>query len=225
LPGEDTVNKQDSNSDACEFFEILQSEWALFPYKRKIDPLNPIEWLFFRLRPHNFPTRRIAGLAVLVSRFSMNGFLHGFAKIFISYYHHIHRIYRELQKLLIVPAENYWAHYNTFDLPQVNKPHKANPKLIGKDRASEMVINIVFPALLANTEETGDSRFKNTIRQIYAQSPPLAENTITRHMKQLLFEDTKSTSIDTVRKQQGIIQLYKSICTSGDCDRCICYYK
>ena len=194
------------------------------PYRRKIDPLTAVDWLFFRLRPQNFPTRRLAGLAAILLYFIEGGFLEGIKKLFDMYRKQPDRIKRELIKILTVSANGYWIDHFCFDESRQTHATRLPAKLVGKDRAAEIVINIILPCMLAYSEEINDGKLLSTCRIMYAQSAPLAENSITREMKSLIFSSLLQNSIDTVRKQQGLIQLYKNVCLPALCRNCLDRY-
>ena len=49
------------------YMEMLQKEHRFFAHKFSLKPLQPLGWKMARMRPHNFPHRRIALLARLIA--------------------------------------------------------------------------------------------------------------------------------------------------------------
>ncbi len=88
------------NKDFVEDYPVmLQKEYLFLRTKYEIDPVN--EPLFFlRMRPANFPTIRLAQLAMLI-----NTSHHLFSQIIEE------DVLEEVKKLLNVTANDYW-HYH-----------------------------------------------------------------------------------------------------------------
>ncbi len=201
----------------------LVSEWEAFPYRRKIDPLQKEEWLFFRLRPQNFPTRRIAALAALLVRFCEHGFLGGLIRVVQAGRRRIAHLGKELAGYLIVEADDFWRTHYWFDAPS-SGAISGGGKLVGPLRAAEMVVNVVLPCLMAYAKETDDGQLQTLVAQVYAQAPLLAENAIVNEMGARLFGSPGKGLVDTARRQQGLIQLFKTLCQRGQCARCLHHF-
>ncbi|NOZ56025.1 MAG: DUF2851 family protein [Calditrichaeota bacterium] len=209
----------DSPSDT--FLTTLQRLWEGFPDRAKIDPLPPQAWTFFRLRPSNFPTRRLAAAAVLVVRFRQHGFADSFTKLLRTLQRSRQRPARELEKLLTVESFGFW---NQRDCFLTGKPRKGSnaPQLLGKDRARDIAVNVVLPTLAAVADETDDGRLRATVNEIYRTYPHLPDNEILRTMRRRLLTAPphKSTPTLTAAQQQGLIYLYKNGCQRRACGLC-----
>jgi hypothetical protein len=197
--------------------------WEQLSHRLQIRPLKPQVWQFFRLRPQNFPTRRLAGMTQLLLRFYRPGFLSGVLKIFSGSPREYEQIADELEGVFTVKAEGFWAEHYRFDHEIKRIPPKGEAALIGKDRAREIVINIVLPALCLYAAESRDGELKNVVREIYLRTPRLAENAITRAMKYQLFTNRGRTmpGMKLAYQQQGLINLHKSFCRPLKCDECL----
>jgi len=197
--------------------------WEQLSHRLQIRPLKPQVWQFFRLRPQNFPTRRLAGMTQLLRRFYRPGFLSGVLKIFSGGLHEYDQIAAELEGVFTVKAEGFWAEHYRFDHETQKIPQKIEPALIGKDRARDMVINIILPILYLFAAESQDGELKTTVREIYRQTPRLAENAITKAMKYQLFTNRGRTlpGMKLAYQQQGLINLHKSFCRPLKCDECL----
>lgn len=85
------------------------------------------------------------------------------------------------------------------------------PALIGQARAGEMAVNGLLPFAAAyGSEEQALSLFR-----CY---PPLEENSLTRHMRELLGIGPGVGR--SARAQQGLLHLYRTACSQGACPRC-----
>ena len=203
----------------------VEHYWLDFPERRKLDILKPEAWQFFRLRPQNFPTRRIAGAAVILLRFMEEGFVSALRKAIANREYQPEAAGRELEKLFAVKAQGFWGKHFCFDESNLERGQhaKTDQHLVGPDRAKDIAVNVAVPALLAYADETDDGRLRNLLKEIYAHYPLISENEISRAMRKKLFgmEEGGAQCITGVRHQQGLIQLKKAICQSGPCTQCL----
>jgi hypothetical protein len=132
------------------------------------------------------------------------------------------QLIKELEDSFTSETGGYWAtHYRV----EEKAPELANQKavtLVGKQRARDIVINIVLPTVLAYAAEIEDSSLKTQIIQLYQAYPKVSSNSIIRQMSVQLFGDIKIANkfINTAARQQGLIHLYKLYCHRGECERC-----
>ncbi len=203
------------------FFTTLRQLWEGFPERRKIDPLPFQAWTFFRLRPSNFPTRRLAAAAVLVVRFRQHGFAESIARLLRTLQRSRQHPAHELEKLLIVESHGFW---NQRDCFLTGKPRKGGraPQLLGKDRARDIAVNVVLPALAAVAGETDDGHLRTTVNEVYRTYPRLPDNEILRTVRQHVFPTLSNAGdgVSTAAQQQGLIYLYKNGCLKGNCALC-----
>jgi hypothetical protein len=212
---------QDAEPLASEFIRSQSSLWQSYPNRRKTDPLTAVDWRFFRLRPANFPTRRIAAMAVLVVRHRQEGFLGSWSRLLRQAAQLRGRLHQELERTLVVEAWGFWSQRDCFLTGKRYRAGRA-PQLLGRDRARDIIINIVLPILVAYAEETGDGILRAAAEEAYATCPKLPENEILRAMGARLWKcpDEAGQSVTTAALQQGLIQLYKYGCRMGDCSFC-----
>jgi hypothetical protein len=209
-----------------KYAEELDILWQQFPYKAKIDILRPNAWQFFRLRPSNFPTRRIAAAATIVVRFAMDGFIGTFEKVIVDVLQKPQKIYRELERLLIIPCHDFWSHHFTFEGSKSITAGSKDSCLLGEDRSRDIVVNVLLPALLAYAEEADDFKLKNVILDTYKSYPLLTENDLTRRMCEQIFAAARQPNIIAgARMQQGLIHLKKEMCRPQQCNVCVLNFK
>ena len=224
LPSQDISGRKIiAEAEVKAYAHGLEKLWDKFPEKRKIDPLPTESWQFFRLRPQNFPTRRIVAASRLAVRFMEDGFLGDLAKFITALERNPKAMAKELTKKFMVQAEGFWRDHFSFDESHLESKPTDSAKLVGPDRAGDIAVNVVYPVLLAYAQETENGRMRNTVLEGFARHPKLSENTITRDMKRML-SGHKSVNNDWVmgaRHQQGLIHLYKFVCVPEDCERCL----
>jgi len=123
---------------------MLQKEFAFFTKKYKLIPPK-ITVFFLRMRPANFPTIRLAQLAMLV--------------------HNSHHLFSaikeacsldEIRKLLNVTANDYWHYHYMFDEQALFKK-----KAIGEQMIDNILINTIVPVLFAYGQHQSEEVYKN----------------------------------------------------------------
>jgi len=198
----------------------LEIIWEDFKHRIGLKAMHPNEWQFFRLRPQNFPTRRLAGMAALLQHFYLEGFFSNFMRIFNGLGDDLDAINAELANMLVTPTYSFWLEHYRFDNTPVHGP-KSN--LIGLDRAQDIVINVIFPLFLLCANEQGDGRLETLVKACYRRFSGLSDNFITRDMIKKLFPNQKNRVkwINTAQKQQGLIYIYKNYCTKKKCRDCL----
>lgn len=172
------------------------------------------EWRFAGIRPLNSPARRIAAAAAILSRSRESLFL-PFLDV-VSRYSSGDLKLREaiglLREPLRVETKGYWRY--RFDFGK--QLSRSCPTLLGDGRAADIVVNVVLPSLYLWAAETDNPSLSEAVSEIYHAHPKLQENRITRSFEPIL----KGVKIDTACKQQGLIFVYKTFCSSGGCDVC-----
>ena len=155
-----------------------------------------LEWNLAGIRPPNMPQRRIIAAAYLLARYLRNGGL----------------VQGLIQLIRETGAKN--GHRKLEDgLMVTGGEHGA---LIGRGRAGEIVVNIVLPFLFA----LGGARIKpgRYALELYRNYPRLGENQITRQMTRQIH--TGPGLINSTRRQQGLIQIYREFCLERRCGEC-----
>ncbi len=173
---------------------MLQKEYRFL--KRKYDlPQNNVLPHFLRMRPANFPTVRLAQLAMLVNRSS-----HLFSRIKEM------ESVTELKSLLDVSAIDYWDYHYRFD-----EETGHHPKHLGDQMATNLVINTIAPVLFAYGSYTKQDSFKDKAIRWMQQLAP-EQNAITRQW--MAAGVGNHTSFDS----QALIELANHYC---QCQRCL----
>jgi hypothetical protein len=224
LPSQDTFFdwRKIKDQETQTYVSQLEDVWAEYSTRLGLKPMHQEEWHFFRLRPSNFPTRRLAGASLILQQFVKAGILERILRIIEGLKEHHQQVIKELENLFICQTGGYWAtHYRV----EEKAPELVNEKsatLVGKERARDIVINIVLPVSLAYAAEIEDSLLKINIIQLYKVYPKVSSNAIIKDMSKKLFGAVKSANqfINTAARQQGLIHLYKLYCHREECNRC-----
>ncbi len=117
--------------------------------------------------------------------------------------------------------DDHWSHYYTFGGRRLKKKER----LIGKERANIIFINIIIPVLLVYARKRDDPELEKKLFKAYRQHPKLSPNNITRFMNYRILgkELPRGNVVNSARRQQGLLQIFKDFCESDDiaCKRCV----
>jgi hypothetical protein len=163
-------------------------------------------WRYDSIRPANSPHRRIAALSCLVHR-------HG-AMIIPNLVEPLRDEagwqVPELVRRLSVTGHSYWSRHYAF-----GRPLKYRCATVGKQRATDIIVNIILPFALATARRNNDTKLGEAALATYSHVPLPGSNEISRHMAaQLAFNP------HTACEEQGLIFIYRNWCRSRNCREC-----
>lgn len=173
--------------------------------------VDETEWCFFRVRPDNFPPRRVGALSELLSRYDESGLLNGILGLLRQAPYGIERSW--LEKGLIVNTDGYWENHIDFGVAKAN-----NSALIGRRRAAEVAVNVILPFVFAWGEIFKEPHLSEGAFAIFLRYGKIADNEITRYMRQQLGIDSELELSTT--QNQGLIYLFKAFCHRRRCNIC-----
>lgn len=183
--------------DDDNYYTRLLNEYSFLQNKFGLTPLPDSAWKFFRLRPANFPHRRLAMLAQYIyGGFSL------FAKLCNA------ESIDELRALFQVQLSGYWDTHYTFD-----STSPASTSVLGKPAIDIILINTVAPLLYAYGCHTGNNHYTDRAQWIWESLRP-EQNNIVRRFASVGIE--AKSALDS----QAIIQLYNEYCQNRKCLYC-----
>ena len=214
------------DEEAERYVSEVEKLWKSFLSQFRGGCMSGEQWEFFRVRPGNFPTRRIAGISYILSK-CKNGDRASLLKMFLSafhqigqsdYSHKVKEISQILQATLMPRASGYWERHYDF----TGNRYKGSLFLIGQNRAADIVINVVLPVVFAYAQRSGEQALQTAVVEIYAKYPKLQDNRVTRHVAKRIFRDGEkhSSVVSSAIRQQGLIHIYKDFCTTRNCQCC-----
>ena len=151
---------------------------------------------FFRLRPPNFPTIRLAQLANLYSRHS-----NLFSKIIEA------RTLEELHTIFEGSTSEFWKTHYTFE-----KTSKPVTKSLTRPFINLLIINSIVPLKFAFNKINRQSQLEDVIAVV--QKIPMEQNSVVNRFH-LLYKFRK-TALDS----QALIQLKSNYCSKNKCLHC-----
>ena len=185
------------NADFMEDYpKLLQKEYQFLKKKYNLQKVEA-SLVFLRMRPSNFPTIRLAQLAMLV-----HNSLHLFSKIKES------KSLKSVKELLNVTANDYWHYHYIFDEETAFKK-----KNLGEQMIDNIIINTVVPILFAYGLYQNEPAFKDKALQ-WLEEIKAEKNSITKGFENL--QIANKTAFDS----QALIQLKNEYCNKKRCLDC-----
>jgi len=179
------------------YFKELKKRYNYLVAKFKLKQDVTIGLQFFRLRPDNFPTIRIAQLAALYHQKQ-----HLFSAIISC--KTIYAVY----ELFDINISKFWQRHYTFSAPTKTKRHQK----LTKKFIDLLIINTIIPVLFVYQKTQGKEDFKQLIKIIQSIKPE--NNAIIKRYFDL------GIQADSAYKSQALLQLKNEYCTKKRCLQC-----
>lgn len=129
-----------SSAPENEYTSHLRTEYAFYATKYGLKPSANIYWKMARMRPPNFPYRRIAALGAMVGRnFDMSSRLLGVESE------------EQARALFDVRLTGFWEHHYTF-----TSTESMSARAFSHSSVTVLLINVVVPVLYAYGVSTGE---------------------------------------------------------------------
>lgn len=179
------------------YYEELKSEYKYLKHKYKLNRKGILPVSFFRLRPQNFPTIRLAQLAGVYIK-NKNLFQHLIEQ----------KDMEKIKSSFDIKASEFWDSHFTFD-----KEVKARPKKISRNFINLLLINTIIPLKFCFAHQKGALDFEELFSLM--RKLPVEKNTIVEGFNSLRAK-TAINALDS----QALIQLKKNYCAKNQCLRC-----
>ena len=179
-----------------DYPNLLQREYKFLKEKYNLKPIHhPVH--FLRMRPGNFPTIRLAQLAMLISASA-----HLFSKIKEA------ATVKEISKWFDVTANDYWHYHYRFDEASAFKKKKLGAAMI-----DNIIINTVAPVLFAYGTYHDENKYKEKALK-WLEKTAAESNNITKGFQELNIENKNAFD------SQGLIELKNEYCNKKRCLDC-----
>jgi hypothetical protein len=175
---------------------MLKKEYKFLAAKYNLQPVS-LPALFLRMRPSNFPSVRLAQLAVLVLQSS-----HLFSRIKEI------ELIKEVKCLLEVTANDYWHYHYRFD-----EPGDYRPKTLGVDMINNIIINTIVPVLFTYGVYHSDQGLIDKVLK-WMEQLPAEKNIITRGWAEA------GVSMQYAYDSQALLELKTQYCDKKKCLDC-----
>ena len=202
-------NWHQKNKIDDQWVEKLEQLWISAHHPEVMAENN---WHLFKVRPNNFPVRRIVAMSYLTLRYREKGIfaeiVDKIREVSVSKGHH------RLEKTLLITTNSYWASHFDFGFGSKLKI----PTLLGHGRTADIAVNVLLPFTFAWGKLTSHPKLVRQASALYRHYPKLVVNTMERHMhKQLRLN---GNLVNSARRQQGLIHIYNTLCSQGKCHGC-----
>jgi hypothetical protein len=179
-----------------EYFKMLKKEYRYLRHKYALAGLKKKEFQFFRMRPHNFPTVRIAQLIGLYHKNE-----HLFSAMIEA------NTIEDYYLLCKIEVHDYWkTHFN------FGKESRRSAKKLTKSFMDLIIINTMVPLKFYYLKAKGKLSEDKIIRLMESIKPEY--NTIVDRFSKLQIKASNAL------QSQGLIELKNNYCTFKRCLEC-----
>lgn len=200
------------DEETTEYTRNLYQYWKKIASKYDGRTFHAANWHFFKLRPQNFPTIRIAGGARLLNKLLKENLVENIIGLFKKT-NNPRRLASDLRTLLTVKAQGFWKKHFVFDQPSKLELNY----FIGLSRVDEIIINIILPIMSIYFEIFNKHELTRKVLKLYLNYYQIGDNGV-------VMEVTKTLVLDDAGKRtvysQGMIELFKDYCTKERCLEC-----
>ncbi len=221
--------KPDRDKEAAEYINDIEHTWSEIQKKITQVPMTKSDWSYAGIRPANFPERRIAAIANVLSECSSLSIFRYILSVFekVEGYKEERKIMKkfleDIQSLFLNIYDPYWSYHYTWLGKKLTKP----VKLLGKERTSNILINVIIPILLMYVRRHNNQNMEKILHLVYRNYVPLPDTSVTNFMCNRIFgqPDVSKRIINSVRRQQGLYQIFKDFCENDNisCNKCALY--
>ncbi|MDG1398731.1 MAG: DUF2851 family protein [Polaribacter sp.] len=178
------------------YYKTLKDDYAYLKHKYRLKPISRNLFQFFRMRPNNFPTIRLAQLVALYFKHQ-----NLFSKLMIT--DHKEQFYQ----LFSITIHDFWKSHYTFE-----KSSKKAQKKLTKSFIDLILINTIIPLKFVYQKNKGDLKdeiFLNLIRQVTSEKNSVISK----------FSKMKVLSKNAL-ESQSLLELKNNYCTKQRCLDC-----
>jgi len=178
------------------YHKNLKDNYVYLKHKYRLKPISRNLFQFFRMRPNNFPTIRLAQLVALYFKHQ-----NLFSKLMIT--DHKEQFYQ----LFSITIHDFWKSHYTFE-----KSSKKAQKKLTKSFIDLILINTIIPLKFVYQKNKGDLKdeiFLNLIRQVTSEKNSVISK----------FSKMKVLSKNAL-ESQSLLELKNNYCTKKRCLDC-----
>jgi hypothetical protein len=197
-----------------EYTDNLRQIWNEVKDKLKIERLNCSEWKFFRMRPSNFPTLRLAYGSQIILRLLYEDLFKGIVLNFQADDFKVGDCYNNLKSLLEPYDDYYWSKNYFF-----SRQSKRTYQLLGEERLNDIIINVIIPFVYLYSVTFKNSDITKNVLNFYSDLKIKADNSVVKVIKTQLLNHTR-IKINSPAIEQAAMQLYNFYCTRERCEMC-----
>jgi hypothetical protein len=187
---------------ADDYYLGLRNEYRFLAVKYGLKPIAGHLWKFMRMHPGNFPTIRLAQLAMLI--YNSHNLFSAVTEA---------KNLEELKTLFSISASEYWDDHYSFNKSSVNRK-----KVFGNQIFNLIVINVIVPFYFLYGESQNLLSLKDRALEILEQLAPENNSIIKRWSGAGI---TASNALES----QALIHLQRNYCEPRKCLDCTIGHK
>lgn len=176
--------------------ESLREHWQAYADRSGAETLGVAGWSWARTRPANYPERRLLALSSLLARCQPGGILGATRDVLLA--GEPARGARRLRDFIRGDRRDRWP--------------------VGRDRADELVVNVVLPFAMAFGDWNQDDRLVEAAARVWERYPAMGSNAaVDRFVLQV---GGGGLRLRSARQQQGALAVYRRLCEQRRCYEC-----
>jgi len=180
-----------------EYFSSLRDEYLFQKQKYGLVSMDVVQWKYSKLRPPNFPSIRIAQLAML---YSTNTRLFQLVRNKESF--------GAIEDVFATSVSPYWGSHYMF-----GKYSGKTKSTVGKMLLNNLMINVVVPICFAYGNSISDYTYIDYALELLKKAQPEINKITTKWSKLGL-------SINSAFDSQSVLELYEKYCSQKKCLNC-----
>lgn len=200
------------DEETSEYIRKCVDFWSANKHRYDSKYFNKTDWHFFKLRPQNFPTVRLAAGAKIIEKIISENHFNRLMNIFKND-NQPQKMIAHLRNELVIKADGYWCSHFNF-----NKSVKSKLNyFVGIGRADEIIINIILPIYSVYFELNEEKELSQKVLGLYLNYHQKEGNNLVDQVNDVLgFKNEKFKSI----YYQGMIDLFRNYCVKQKCLQC-----
>ncbi len=195
-----------------EYINKLNEEWVVIKRIYDGQMFDNADWHYFKLRPQNFPTVRIAGGIKFLEQLLFNDLLGIITKKFREI-RNLNVLINSIRSLFVIKGKGYWKNHYVFG-KQASDEIKY---FVGAARADEILVNVILPFYSIYFDIFEESDLGKKVLKVYNIYDQRSDNKIVREVAEGLGnkEFLKKTLMT-----QGMLELFRNYCSKKRCLEC-----
>ncbi len=207
------LTHKEQSEETSGYIRSLHEQWLEIEDNYDGLTFSSEDWSFYRMRPQNYPPVRLAGGIRMLNEILNHNLIGGLHRKFIDI-HNVNTLKACIRSIFVTKGHGYWSRHYMFDT-------EAKPYInffVGKNRADEMVINVVLPILYIYYELFGKHKFASKTLRLFSEVDMDLDNTLVADVSAALnLELHKHGPLI----YQGMLELFRNKCSKDKCDECM----
>ncbi len=202
----------ENKSEISDYVRNLHEKWLNLRKIYNGRTFSPEDWHFFKLRPQNFPTIRLAGGARIIFKILRQNLIGQIIKKFEEIFNYS-VLTNSIKSLLIIHADGYWAKHYVFE----KKSEDDIKYFVGSNRVDEILVNVILPYVYVYFEIFDKKKNAQKVLKVYSEISLDTDNSLVKEISDSLQIDLRSKKSIIY---QGMIELFRNYCSKEKCTDC-----